>query len=196
MTPQIKNIIIFVAIGAVLVLIYIFFFGQSSEPAATLVSSTPGEMASDATVSDQNSEVGRKFLTLLLSVKSIKLNDAIFSDKAFASLRDSSITISQDTPEGRPNPFAPFGVDIVSASITTGAEEAAMGTDTDTGAATGTGTTGADATTGTTGTGAATGAGTAGAGTAAGATGTTGTGAAAGTGTTGATGTGVAGTSI
>ncbi len=112
--PKIKNIIIFTSIGAALVLIYVFFFRSSSDT-APLVSSSNGAplTATSATNGNpnQNSAIARDFLNLLLSVKNIKLDDTIFSDVAFTSLHDSSITLTPDGTEGRPNPFAPIGVD-------------------------------------------------------------------------------------
>ena len=126
MTPKIRNIVIFTSIAAALILIYIFFIRQPSAPTATLVSSTSTPTALDTGVAEQNSSVAREFLTLLLSVKSIKLNDAIFADNSFASLRDSSIVLTPDATEGRPNPFAPFGTDIVSTPITTTEEPIPM----------------------------------------------------------------------
>ena len=53
------------------------------------------------------------FLSLLLNVKSIKLDSTIFDDPAFLSLYDSSITLTPDGTEGRVNPFAPLGADVV-----------------------------------------------------------------------------------
>jgi hypothetical protein len=57
--------------------------------------------------------VAKDFFALLLNVKNIKLDDAILSDPAFLSLRDSSIVLVPDGNEGRPNPFAKFGNDAV-----------------------------------------------------------------------------------
>ena len=110
--PKIKNIIIFIIIGAIFVLIYIFFIKQSSPDTATLISSLPSSTVSN-TAEDQNSLVTQKFLTLLLSVKNIRLDDAIFSNNAFISLRDSSIILTPDGNEGRINPFAPLGSDTI-----------------------------------------------------------------------------------
>lgn len=113
--PKIRNIIIFVVIGAVIVLVYIFFIkpALSSQPdlvsaTDTTTSSTSGS-GTDVTSSD-GSAVAQDFLTLLLSVKNIKLNVSIFSDPAFASLHDSSVTLTPDATIGRPDPFAQFGV--------------------------------------------------------------------------------------
>lgn len=113
--PNIKNIIIFLAIGAVLVLGYIFFIKSPSDDTAALVSSTSSKVAGDATSLvpiGEGTSVAQDFLSLLLNVTGIKLNNAIFSDNAFLSLRDSSITLIPDGNEGRPNPFAPIGVDV------------------------------------------------------------------------------------
>lgn len=114
--PKIRNIIIFVAIGAVLILIYIFFI-KSPGDQANLVSSSdtssPNASGVNVGAADTNTANGslitEDFLTLLLNVNNIKLNDAIFSDPAFNSLHDSSIILTPDGTEGRPNPFAQFG---------------------------------------------------------------------------------------
>ncbi len=60
-----------------------------------------------------NPLVAKDFLVLLSNVKNIKLDDTIFSDPAFNSLHDSSITLIPDGTEGRPNPFAQFGNDAL-----------------------------------------------------------------------------------
>lgn len=117
MTPKIKNIIIFVAIGAVLVLIYIFFINPAPDQGNLVSSNTvlPNVNTSGVDTSFPNgaTSVTQDFLTLLLNVKNIKLDDTIFSDPAFNSLHDSSITLTLDGTEGRPNPFAQFGNDVV-----------------------------------------------------------------------------------
>ncbi len=122
MIPKIRNIIIFVIIAVAFVLIYIFFI-KSSSPQASLVSSSASTSLPDingslpgTNTSDKTSLVAKDFLTLLLSVKNIKLVDTIFSDQAFNSLHDSSIILIQDGTEGRPNPFAQFGNDSIPAS--------------------------------------------------------------------------------
>lgn len=100
-------------------LIYVFFVKSSPEPAGLVSSgagaSLPnidGSMA-NADVSNKNSLITRDFLALFSNIKNIKLNDAIFSDPAFISLHDSSITLTPDGNEGRPNPFAQFGSDAI-----------------------------------------------------------------------------------
>lgn len=116
-----KNIIIFVAAGAILVLVYVFFIKPSPEPTGLVSTSTDpvtGDMAlPDGTSSDTLGT--NDFLAVLLNVKNIKLDDSIFSDPAFATLRDSSITLTPDGTEGRPNPFAPIGSDSSIPAINT-----------------------------------------------------------------------------
>jgi len=118
MIPKIRNIIIFVIIAAVLILAYIFFVRPSSDQGSLISSpsTTPlpnvSNSGTDAGAQNGNSLVPQDFLTLLLNVKNIKLDDAIFSDPAFNNLHDSSIVLTPDGTEGRPNPFAQFGNDI------------------------------------------------------------------------------------
>ncbi len=113
--PKIKNIIIFVAVGTFLALIYIYFIKPSSN-SSNLISATPVS-APNTLASLGGGSVANDFLALLLSVKSIKLDDTIFSDNAFINLHDSSITLTGDGTEGRSNPFAPLGVDNVAVPV-------------------------------------------------------------------------------
>jgi hypothetical protein len=107
--PKIKNIIIFLIIAIALILIYVFFIKPSSDQ-NNLVLTTSGTSALPNV--DGTSSVTQDFLTLLLNVKNIKLDDSIFSDPAFANLHDSSITLVPDATTGRPNPFAQFGAPV------------------------------------------------------------------------------------
>jgi len=119
MAPKIKNIIIFAVIAVVLILIYIFFIKPSPEQ-QNLVSSTTSlntALTDTNTTVDQNSLIAKDLLSVLLSVKSVKLNDTIFSDTAFINLYDSSILITPTGDEGRLNPFAPIGSEAVAAPI-------------------------------------------------------------------------------
>lgn len=130
--PNIKNIIIFLAIGTVFVLIYIYFI-KPKPPVADLVSSSGAPVVmntANTATEDMNSKIAQDFLNLLLSVKNIKLNDAIFSDRAFTSLHDSSITLIPDGNEGRINPFAPLGTDVVALPVNAGSGNTRTGTST------------------------------------------------------------------
>lgn len=104
-----KGIIIIVAIGAIFVG-YRLFFGSStpSAPTDNLTSSAPAPTSTDPLV---DTSVGNELLSILLNLRTIKLNDQIFSNSAFTSLRDFTITLAGNSPQGRPNPFAPIGTD-------------------------------------------------------------------------------------
>ncbi|MEK9182455.1 MAG: hypothetical protein AAB809_00060 [Patescibacteria group bacterium] len=125
MSLKTKNIIIFSSIAVIFVLIYIFFVdedqpepGLVSSSATTVVSSSPDSVMQDA-INGSQSSIAKDFLALLLNVKNIRLDDTIFSDKAFNSLRDSSIILIPPGNEGRPNPFAPIGTDSIEAQANT-----------------------------------------------------------------------------
>lgn len=117
--PKIKNIIIFTVIALVFFSIYFFFIKSSPEQLSLVSSGTNAVLpnvdgsAVNTGASNKASLITRDFLTLFSNIKSVKLNDAIFSDPAFISLHDSSITLTPDGNEGRPNPFAQFGNDGV-----------------------------------------------------------------------------------
>jgi hypothetical protein len=117
--PSIRNILIFVSIAAAMVVSYVVFI-KSDEPVDNLVVS-PAEVLPDAISGDEavpvsldDAIMAEDFLNLLLSVKNIKLDDAIFREVAWSNLVDSSIELVPSGDEGRPNPFAPLGVDVLS----------------------------------------------------------------------------------
>lgn len=113
---KIKNIIIFTVIVVLLTLAYIFFIKKSPEE-QNLVSFSPTNTVLPDIGAGQDLLIAKDFLSVLLSVKSIKLDDTIFSDKAFINLRDSSILLVSPGNEGRLNPFAPIGYEAVTAPI-------------------------------------------------------------------------------
>jgi hypothetical protein len=110
-SPIMKKFIIGVVIAIVLVFVYTKFL-KSDTPAGTLSSSTIGD-TSVAGIA-VNTQVGGELLSTLLNLKTIKLNDQIFSSPLFSSLTDFTITLGSGV-EGRPNPFAPIGTDITPA---------------------------------------------------------------------------------
>jgi len=119
MSPKFKNIILFVGIAVVLVFGYFSFFGKS-EPEANLVTALPPALPGAGTAPlapGINNTLTHDFLSLLLNVKNIHLDDSIFADVSFSNLKDSSITLVQDEPEGRPNPSAPIGEDDVASPL-------------------------------------------------------------------------------
>ena len=122
MAPKIKNIIIFSIIAVIIILVYFFFFNKpgdqgslvsSNVPTLPITTSTNMNIVNVNLKTGDNDALSQNFLSLLLGVKSITLNDSIFQEGSpFFSLVDSSITLTQDGTEGRTNPFAPIGVDI------------------------------------------------------------------------------------
>jgi hypothetical protein len=120
MKPKIKNIIIFGSIFAIIAAVYVIFF--RSAPAPSLVG-TSGAPVTSAPVSSQASQ---EFLALLLNIRSIKLDDSIFSNPAFGVLQDYTIILVPEGNEGRQNPFAPIGVDFSAAATAAPAEATAV----------------------------------------------------------------------
>lgn len=108
MEGKLKNILMFVLIGAFMIAGYFFFFRKSPDQ-APLVAEPGSAVLPTATTDTTVSQATQDFLPVLLNVKSIKLDNSIFLNPAFLSLRDSSIVLVQDGTEGRPNPFAPIG---------------------------------------------------------------------------------------
>src|SRR3989344_2875857 len=104
-----KNLIIFLGILLLVVLFYFFFLKGDSAEEPLLTSSSSTDVVN---ATGGQPPPGQDFLTLLLSVKNINLDDSVFSDPAFASLNDSTILLIPDGNEGRRNPFAPLGSDI------------------------------------------------------------------------------------
>ncbi|MBP9715537.1 MAG: hypothetical protein KBD52_03565 [Candidatus Pacebacteria bacterium] len=112
MWPKIKNIIIFLGIGIVLIVIYMFIIKKPADVPSLVTSSDSFSNEQTGNIPEQDSKLAKEFLGILLNVKSIRLEDAIFSDISFTSLNDSSILLIPDGTEGRPNPFAPLGNDL------------------------------------------------------------------------------------
>ncbi len=112
MSSKIKNIIILVGVALVLIFVYFYFFaGKKDQP---LISNSPSATTTGATTSNEDtSAISQELLSVLLNIKNIKIDNSIFSSKAFSSLRDSSVEIVPDGQEGRVNPFAPIGSDPV-----------------------------------------------------------------------------------
>ena len=57
----------------------------------------------------------KDLVATLLALRAVKLDASLFSDQAFISLKDFSTQIVPE-PVGRPNPFAPIGQTVVTAS--------------------------------------------------------------------------------
>lgn len=90
-----KLMIIGVAGAALLMYAYFAFWSGGSQP--LLTSSADSESAA----------VTQELVATLGSLRTIKLDESIFSDPVFISLSDFGVTIPAQ-PVGRRNPFVPF----------------------------------------------------------------------------------------
>src|SRR5262249_14345613 len=77
-----KSTIIIIAIIAVAGIIYFYFSGSSSSTSATL--------GATGATSDQ---VGTQVLALLNQIQSLKIDSSFFTDPAYRTLRDYSVTV-------------------------------------------------------------------------------------------------------
>lgn len=112
MMPKIKNIIIFLVIGGAMVFDYITLTKKDTAQPDLVTSSQSRATETPTTASiEVDNQLSKDFLTVLLSIKNITLDDSIFSDVAFMNLKDSTIVLLPDGSEGRPNPFAPIGAE-------------------------------------------------------------------------------------
>ncbi|MES2416470.1 MAG: hypothetical protein V4504_02110 [Patescibacteria group bacterium] len=108
MSSIIKTFVILIILAGIGFGVYFYFFKQDGTiPVVTPVTQNTTQSATPSNAVPQD------FLTILLSVKKINLNQEIFKNPAFATLQNSTIVLIPDGNEGRPNPFAPIGVDPV-----------------------------------------------------------------------------------
>jgi hypothetical protein len=127
MEGKLKNIILFSVIGVAMAGVYMFFVRGDSDQ--DILVATPGTpVLPNDTMSIPSGSAAAEFLPILLNVKNIRLENSIFNDPAFMSLRDSSILLIPDGTEGRPNPFAPIGFENLAVPIapTTGTPPSAV----------------------------------------------------------------------
>ena len=116
MSNTIKVILVAVVIIALLGFGYWYANSSSTQTStsplqtSTATTGASGLSSNDAVISD-------KFLSLLLNMRTIKLDQSIFSDPGFMALQDFSTTITPDTNPGRVNPFAPIGTDAPNALV-------------------------------------------------------------------------------
>ena len=67
---------------------------------------------------DDPSQMGAQVLSALNQLQQLKLDESIFDNPAFKSLKDFSRSIPAE-PIGRSNPFAPIGIDVGSVATNT-----------------------------------------------------------------------------
>lgn len=130
MKSIIRNIIILIVVLGLGYVGYMYFFkkGGSTGSTGALETTTTEGLVKDGTVATNAtaaaadaSSVGQDFVTLLLNIQSIKLDDSLFTSKQFTLLQDFNRPIPPDTNPGRPNPFANLGIDgaAVSTQVST-----------------------------------------------------------------------------
>lgn len=107
-----KKIKIFALIGLGIIVIIIIgsFIGGSSDTPTT-TSPLGSSVAGVSTTTANGSAVPNDFSLLLSTVKSISIDTSIFTNPIYQSLRDHPINLGTEDV-GRPNPFAPVGIDI------------------------------------------------------------------------------------
>lgn len=113
MKSIIRNIIILAIVVILAIVGYSVFFKKDTAQTGGLVTTSGQGAGQTASVIDSP---GKDFVTLLLNIRTLKLDDSIFSNTAFTSLQDFSRPIPPDTDPGRPNPFAPLGADSAGVS--------------------------------------------------------------------------------
>ncbi len=110
-----KKVKIFAIVGIVLAAIIAgvtFLGGSGSQPSSPANSSgiaSSVERAAGVPI-PQASSAPSEFSILLSTISSISIDTTLFTNSAYRALRDYPITLGVDT-KGRPNPFAPIGVD-------------------------------------------------------------------------------------
>lgn len=126
MKSVIKTIVILAVLTGLAMAGYMFFIKKDVPAGETTGLATVGGSAvntgmDDAQLNQNAQEASRDFLALLLNIRSIKLDDSLFTSPAFSALADLSRPINPDTDPGRVNPFAPIGADsaVVSTQVTT-----------------------------------------------------------------------------
>jgi hypothetical protein len=129
MSSIIKTILILIVLAGIGYGIYFYFSKQdtavpvsntASAPIAPVASTTSQNTNTSSASTTTNSTMSEQdFLTILLSVRKINLNQEIFKEPAFGTLQNSTIELVPDGNEGRPNPFAPIGTDPIAPATVT-----------------------------------------------------------------------------
>ncbi|OHA58196.1 MAG: hypothetical protein A2571_02960 [Candidatus Vogelbacteria bacterium RIFOXYD1_FULL_44_32] len=99
------NILVSILVLAGLVVAYYFFSGSTTDDNISISTSSTGAGQTN-TISTETSE----FLILLKSLQSVDLDGKIFENRIFATDLVNFTTAISPRPQGRANPFAPFGV--------------------------------------------------------------------------------------
>jgi len=96
-----KNIILAIIIAVVVFFLYTRFFGSSDDQSNSLLVAESGSVL-------QEVAIGKEFLSILLELRSLTLDESLFEDRSFLILQDFSQEV-RPQPSGRPNPFSDIG---------------------------------------------------------------------------------------
>ncbi len=107
MNPKLKNLLIILVIVIIIAIVYSMFFKKEKSP--SLKSSSP--QSAQVVPSDTGSEYGQKFLSLLLNLQGIRLDQDLLESDAFNRLQDFTKILEPQNNQGRANPFAPIGTE-------------------------------------------------------------------------------------
>ncbi len=126
MKKGLKTLLIILAVIAIAAAAYFVLGNSNQEPASGLVAdSTNAPVSSpiNQSASTLTAEIGQEFIATLLSLQSINLDTTLFSNPAFVTLENRTLTFEDIQTNGRPNPFAPIGTDIAPEPIAPEPEE-------------------------------------------------------------------------
>jgi hypothetical protein len=132
MNKTLKKIIIVLVVLVVIGIGASFFTSDSSfqNPLqSTLTGDTAAPLTQNATTNQglvNTEEINREFVSTLLNLQAINLNDDIFSEPAFTVLVDNTVRLNQPGNEGRLNPFAPIGTDQTTINLEASASSASQ----------------------------------------------------------------------
>lgn len=107
--------------ASILIVIGLYFFGFANNSVKAFSISEFISSKINLTQGSENISIdkttGNQVVTILRSLSVIKLDDSVFRNPAFGLLTDLSISLPPVTNQGRRNPFAPLGVDVVNAPV-------------------------------------------------------------------------------
>lgn len=104
---NLKNILILTVVLAVSFYAYSYFFGGAEESVGALSVTEPTGVGG---------AVGADLLVILSDLRTMKLDESVFSDPVFRSLKNFRVELSSESI-GRDNPFAPIGAASQGSSV-------------------------------------------------------------------------------
>ncbi len=114
-----KDLLIKIGVGVAVVAVIIVIValvggggnGQSNQ--SSLTSSSGASPTAATNEQSQVRQMSDELLQLLTSIERIELSSAVFTNPAYAELRDITIPVPNDGTIGRRNPFAPIPLSAI-----------------------------------------------------------------------------------